>query len=421
MMVSKWLMKDYEWQISKTYLISRRKDKFISLTAILSIIAIALGVAALIIVMSVMNGFRAELVDKILGYHGHVIIQGYEGEIKNFKPLQEDLHQIEGVQSVTAYSENQVIAMKNGRAWGGIVRGLPDQLFLDNQLRVASIKSGDITTAVDEGGVVIGYQLARRLGLTAGSDLTIVSPTPVDTPFGSTLRTLQFPVVAVVELGVYQFDEVFIAMPLSLAQPFFKLGDHISHMEIFLNDPDQISQAIDPIRNIVGKQAYASPWTEFNQALVGALQTERVAMFMILSLIILVAVFNISSSLFMLVKDKSGDIAILKTIGMSQRAVARIFVTMGMLVGTIGVVSGCLLAGIIIYYLEGIKRGIEALLGLDLWDPSVRFISEMRAEVNLSEVALTIAIALILSWGAALIPARRASKIDPIDILRYEK
>lgn len=414
------LARGYESLIVWRYVSSRKVDGFISLTAILSTTAIALSVGALIVVMSVMNGYRVSLVDKILGYHGHILIQGYGNGLSDYDALVKDLEALDSATRITPFTESQVMVTRDGRAWAGLVRGLPETLFQSDTLPVESVLSGSTEAALELEGVVLGYQLARKLGVGAGGTITIVSPKPVDTPFGSTLRFLEFPVAAVVEIGVYQFDESFIGMPLSVAQRFFRMPGQVSNIEVFIEDPERVETVIGDFETAVDGRAYVTSWRSFNQALVGALQTERVAMFLVLSLFILVAVFNVASSLYMLVKDKAGDIAILRTMGVSKPGIRRIFVTVGLFVGLAGILAGSLLAALIIWQLDTIKSGIENLLGLNLWDPSVRFITEMQAIVDPGEVQLTIGIAVLLTFLATLLPAARAAKLDPVDVLRSE-
>lgn len=414
------LARGYEWSVAMRYMLARKRDRVISVTAVLSVTAIALGVTALIVVMAVMNGFRAELMDKILGYHGHILIQGYGGQLSGYERIMEDLKDRDDIVKMMPFSENQVMVTNEGDAWGAIVRGLPDDYFNAEKMGIVGVKAGTLEAAPEEGGLVLGYQLANRLRVTAGDRVTIVSPKSVATPFGSTLRYLSYPVVAVVEIGVYQFDESFIGMPLEEAQRFFRLEDTVANIEILLKDADAVDSVGPEIAAVVGERAYVRTWRSLNQSLVGALQTERVMMFLIVGLIILVAVFNISSSLFMLVKDKSPDIAILRTIGATQASIKRIFVTIGLFVGSAGIVSGGLLSWLIIANIEAIKSFIETAFGLQVWDPAVRFITNLRAEVNIVEAGLTIGLALVLSFAATIIPARRAAKIDPVEVLRYE-
>ncbi|MCJ9428745.1 lipoprotein-releasing ABC transporter permease subunit [Kordiimonas marina] len=410
----------YEWAVARRYLLSRNRDVFISVTTFLSVLAIALGVTALIVVMSVMNGFRADLMDKILSYHGHILVGGYGGKIHDYEKLLSDLKGTDGVVKIMPFTENQVMAMNGPEARGALVRGIPDEFFNKEKLNVTKVLAGNLENAIKERGLVLGSQLAKNLGVGVGDTITIVSPQSISTPFGSTLRYLAYPVSAVVDLGIYQFNEVFIGMPLEESQRFFRLGDTVSNIEIFLNQPDAVDDVGPKVANIVGRRAYVRSWRSFNTALVSALQTERVVMFLVVGLVILVAVFNISSNLFMMVKDKAPDIAILRTVGASEASIRRIFITVGLVVGLMGIVVGCGLSALIIHNLQAIKEGIEHLFHFNAWDPSVRFVTTMTAKVDWFEVGLTIGIAVVLSFLAAVLPAWRAAKLDPVEILRYE-
>ncbi|MEX0299968.1 MAG: lipoprotein-releasing ABC transporter permease subunit [Kordiimonas sp.] len=410
----------FEWGVARRYLLRPPSDGFISLNTILSVVAIALGVTALISVMSIMNGFRAGLMESILGHQGHAVVYGYNGQILNYRAITKNLSQVDGVVKVRPYVEAQVMATKDGRSHGAIVRGLPTEHLNAGGMADVTILNGSLQNIEEEGGLVIGYALARRLGVTVGDDLTIVSPNTISTPFGSSLRYLAYPIHAVVEIGLIQFDESFIGMPLSEAQRFFRTSDSVSNIEVFLDDPERIDQALPIFQELVARDAVVRGWRSFNPALIGALQTERVAMFMILSLIILVAVFNVSSSLVMMVKEKSGDIAILRTMGATQKSVRRIFLIVGLSVGFTGIVAGGILSSLIINYIEEIKNFVEWATGMTMWDPSTRWISEIRADVNPTEVVMTIGVAILLSFLATIVPAVRASKLDPVAILRHE-
>ncbi len=410
----------FEAVVARRYLRRPGAKGAVSLNAALPTVAVAIGVFVLIFVMAIMNGYRVNLLDKILGYHGHVLVQGFNGGIEGYQPLTEELAQVDGVVSAMPFTEAQVMLTHRGRAWGALVRGLPTEFFDPKKLNVNKVISGDLNSAPELDGVVLGSELARNLGVTVGDDVTIISPKTVSTPFGSTLRYLAYPVAAVVEIGVFQFDESFVGMPLAEAQRFFRLGNTVTNIEFFLEDADTIDRVAPEMQAIAGNRAFVRSWRSFNAALFGILQSERVMMFIVLSLIVLVAVFNVGSSLFMLVKDRRADIAVLRTMGATNKSIRRIYILVGLFIGVLGIVLGCLLAALAIHFLDELKIGVEFLLGINVWDPSVRFLSEMSAIVDWYETSLTIVLTLVLTFIATILPARRAAKLDPVEVLRYE-
>lgn len=414
------MISSFEWMVAKRYLSSKGRDSFISVTAILSAVAIALGVMAIIAVMSVLNGFRAELIDKILGYQGHVLVQGYGGRLENYQEIMKDLEVVPNIKKITPFVESQTMVTFNGNGTGVVVRGLPESDFLNENLPIRAVRAGALKDAVEQNGLIIGYELARKLRIKVGDTITLFSPKEVSTPFGSNIRSLGYPVVAIIEIGIYQYDEAFVGMPMQEAQMFFSMGDAVTTIEYFLDDPESVDDVVVQFYDIVGERAHVNHWKLFNNALVGAMQVERIAMFLVLSIIILVAVFNVGSSLYMLVKDKSGDIAILRTMGAGRRSIRRIFIIVGMFVGALGTLIGTICGFLIVIYIEPIKNAVEWLLDANLWDPEVRFITSLRAEVDPWELGITIVVALLMSFLATIPPAMRASKLDPVEVLRHE-
>ncbi len=414
------LSKSFEAAVARRYLRKPGAKGPISLNAVLPTVAVSIGVFVLIFVMAIMNGYRVNLLDKILGYHGHVLVQGFNGEIEDYATLTDELSAVPGVISAMPFTEAQVMLTHRGRAWGGLVRGLPDEFFDEKKLNINSVESGALEVALELGGVVLGVELARNLGIAVGDQVTIISPRTVSTPFGSTLRYLAFPVVAIVEIGVFQFDESFVGMPLAEAQRFFRLGDTVTNIEFFLDDPERIDALAPQMQEIAGTRAFVRSWKSFNSALFGILQSERVMMFIVLSLIVLVAVFNVGSSLFMLVKDRRADIAVLRTMGATNGSIRRIYIYVGLFIGVLGIVVGAVLAAVAIYFLDELKTAVEFLLGINVWDPSVRFLTEMNAIVDWNETLLTVLLTMALTFLATILPARKAAKLDPVEVLRYE-
>lgn len=414
------LAKGFETAVARRYLRKPGTKGLISLNAVLPTVAVAIGVFVLIFVMAIMNGYRVNLLDKILGYHGHVLVQGFNGEIQDYAALTDELSVVNGVVSAMPFTEAQVMLTHRGRAWGGLVRGLPNEYFDEKKLNINQVESGALEVAPELGGVVLGVELARNLGIAIGDEVTIISPRTVSTPFGSTLRYLAFPVVAIVEIGVFQFDESFVGMPLADAQRFFRLGDTVTNIEFFLEDPEQIDRVAPEMQDIAGSRGFVRSWKSFNSALFGILQSERVMMFIVLSLIVLVAVFNVGSSLFMLVKDRRADIAVLRTMGATNGSIKRIYIYVGLFIGVLGVVIGSILAALAIYFLDELKTAVEFLLGINVWDPSVRFLTEMNAIVDWNETLLTILLTMGLTFLATILPARKAARLDPVEVLRYE-
>ncbi|AQT42631.1 lipoprotein-releasing ABC transporter permease subunit [Bartonella sp. W8122] len=419
--VSRLRFSSYEWMIAFRYMLPNRKQMFTSVISIISLIGIMLGVFALIVVMAVMNGFRTELLDRILGMNGHLVIQAIDSDFTDYNTLIPRIEGVDGVKFALPVIEGQ--AMAQGEAAGGtgaLVRGLRKQ-DLDKLTTVTkNIKSGSLDDFDKQDGVAIGSGMAEKLGLSVGSDIRIVTPDGDVTPFGVTPRVKAYKVAAIFTVGMSEYDTIFVFMPLKEAQAFFNLGNKVQSLEIFLNDPDAVDKISPEIEKAVGRQVYSIDWRSRNQAFFSALQVERNVMFFILSLIVLVAALNIISGLIMLVKDKGHDIAILRTMGAKQSAVMRIFIMTGMVIGVIGTVLGLLLGVLTCENIGHIQDFISWLFNVDVFNPQLYFLTKLPARLEWGQTLIVVFMALFLSFLATLIPAWRAAKLDPVQALRYE-
>lgn len=410
----------FEWSVARRYLAHPRGDGFVSLTAIFSIIAFLLGVFLLIVVMAVMNGFREDLLDRILGLNGHLAVTGYAGELYDYDRLADEIGQMDGIVSVTPLVEGQALATNAGRAGGAVVRGVaPDRLR-----RHAEINEGLIGGSLDDfegyDAVAIGEGLARSLGVAVGDQITLIAPKGTVTPFGTAPRMQSFRVVAVFEVGVYTYDNVFVFMPLEQAQIYFKLKDAVTGLEIFVTDPEEIDRYKRPIQTLIEDYGVVTDWRQVNSSLFTALIVERNVMFMILTLIILVAAFSVISPLIMLVKNKARDIAILRSMGASRRSIMRIFMIVGSSIGIVGTLAGFVLALLFVDNITAIQHFLEYVTGTTLWDPEIRFLTTMPARLRWSETILTGVIAMVFAFLATLPPAYKAASLDPVTVLRNE-
>ena len=412
------ILSPFEWTIAKRYMLPGRGEAVIALVASISIGVVMLSVAMLVIVMSVMNGFRAELIDKITGLNGHAIIQGYNNRIENWEQVLAEVRKTEGVVRASPLIEQPLLVTFNGRVEAVAVRGNTPE---DIRRLAPNVMIGDLASLQpNESNVAIGSRLAANLGARLGDVITIINPLGRATPFGTVPRQVGYTVTAIFEVGVYDYDETFVIMPIPNAQTLLLAGDSIQMIEVKTVDADRVGEILAPLTRKLQGRAVVSDWKTINESLFEALQVERVAMFFALSIIVLVAAFNILSSLVMLVRSKTRDIAILRTMGATRKSLLKIFVTTGSVIGTIGTLAGLLLGFIVLLFRQPIVRMIEILTGQNLWDPSIRFLTELPAKTDPFEVLLICVMAMGLSFLATLYPAYRAAGTDPVQVLRYE-
>ena len=412
------ILSPFEWTIAKRYMLPGRGEAVIALVAGISIGVVMLSVAMLVIVMSVMNGFRAELIDKITGLNGHAIIQAYGGRLENWEQVLEDVRETPEVVRATPLIEQPLLATFNGRVEAVILRGNTPE---DIGRLSTNVLMGDISTLrPGASNVAIGSRLANNLGARVGDVITVINPQGRATPFGTVPRQVGYTITAIFEVGVYDYDETFIVMPIPDAQTLLLMGDSIGMIEVTTTDPDRVGEFLAPLARRLQGQAVVTDWKTINLSLFEALQVERVAMAFALGVIVLVAAFNILSSLVMLVRSKTRDIAILRTMGATRKSLLKIFVTTGSAIGILGTLAGLLLGFLILLFRQPIVKLIEMMSGRNLWDPEIRFLTELPAKTDPIEVLLICAMAMGLSFLATLYPSYRAASTDPVQVLRYE-
>ena len=410
----------FELTVALRYLKSRRQEGFISVTAGFSLVGICLGVGALIIVMSVMNGFRHELITQILGFKGHVTIAAPAGGFSGYGDLVTDVAAHPDVTLAAPVIEGQVLASSRHAHAGVIVRGLT----ADDLAAKPLIAGNMIAGSIGHHGIIAGSRLMRRLGLKLGDSMTLLSPRGLPTALGTMPRSVSWPVTGVFEVGMYEFDSGIVFVPFDMAQTYFRLEDRVTEIEVMVAHPEEPAATAAEVRRIVAETG--SPgvvvvdWQQTNRHLYGALQVERDVMFLILTLIILVAAFNIISSLILLVKDKNGDIAIMRTMGATRGSVMRIFLLTGSAIGVAGTLAGAVIGVLFCLHIEEIRQLIQTLIGLELFPAEVYFLSRLPARLDWPEVVTISLMALCLAFLASLYPAWRAARIEPADALRYE-
>jgi len=410
----------FERMVAARYLRARRKEGFVSVIAGFSFVGIALGVATLIIVMAVMNGFRADIMDRILGVNGHIEVLGITESITDFDAKAAQIKAIPGVISVTPTVQGQVLASTEANIGGAVVRAIRHEDIMKMTWVADHIIDGSLAPFITGEGILIGSRMADRFNVKAGGEITLISPKGNVTAFGTMVRSSTFPVAGVFNIGMSEYDSGVIFMPLALGQLYFKYPDSVTSMEVRVDNPDNARFIAKDVEKIVGPQIRVFSWEQTNGPFFNALQVERNVMFLILTLIIIVAAFNIISGLIMLVKDKGRDIAILRTMGASRGMIMRIFFIAGASIGGIGTLLGFGLGVVVCENIESIRQFLSRVVGTELFSPEIYYLTQMPAKMDWNETLLVLAMSLALSFAATLYPSWRAARTDPVEALRYE-
>ena len=409
----------FERMVAFRYLRARRQEGFISVIAIFSLLGIALGVATLIIVMAVMNGFRAELLGRILGFNGDINVYAAQGSLGDYGALAQKVRGLPGVTAAYPLVEGQVMATAKAGAAGALVRGMREQDVAAQPLLAQHVDAPAMARFKDD-GVLVGSRLAFRLGLKAGDSITLLSPQGTATAFGTVPRIKTYTIAGTFNVGMYEFDSSVIFVPLQAAQTFFNLPNAVSSLEVMVADPDQVGAFSREIAGALGPDIRVFDWQQSNLSFFNAVEVERNVMFLILTLIIVVAAFNIISSMIMLVKEKGRDIAILRTMGATRGMILRIFMLSGASVGIVGTVAGFILGVAFADNIEAIRQFVQSIIGTNLFAAEIYFLTQIPARIDPNEVALVLAIAFGLSFLATIYPSWRAARLDPVEALRYE-
>jgi len=410
----------FEWMLALRYLRARRKEGFISVIAGFSFIGIMLGVATLIIVLSVMNGFRSELFDKILGLNGHVVIHSMTGRFTDFEDVATRLRKVEGIKRVMPLIEGQAMVSTTTLASGALIRGLSEKSLKSLSAISENVRFGSLDNFDDGKGIAMGTRLANQLRVKVGDKVTLVSPRGASTPFGTAPRVKRYNLSAIFEMGMSEYDNTIIFMPLKEAQRYFNQKKAVSVLEVVIYHPDKVGELRPAILQAGGPSIYVTDWRQRNASFFSALQVERNVMFLILTLIVLVAALNIISGLIMLVKDKSSDIAILRTMGATRGTIMRVFFITGASIGVVGTLAGLFLGILVCLNIETIRQFVSFLTSTNLFSPELYYLSQLPAEIDTNEVTTVVLMALTLSIIATLYPSWRASRLDPVEALRYE-
>jgi lipoprotein-releasing system permease protein len=410
----------FEWMLSGRYLRARRREGFISVIAGFSFLGIMLGVATLIIVMAVMNGFRQELLNKILGLNGHLLIQPLDSPLTDWEQVAARISQVPGIKLAAPIVEGQALASSPFNASGVLVRGIRAADLAKLGSIANNIKQGSLAGFDDGAGVAIGRRLADQLSLRAGDSITLVAPRGAVTPMGTTPRIKPYKIAAVFEIGMSEYDAAFVFMPLREAQAYFNRRGDVTAIEVYTTDPDHIDRFRKLVTDAANRPIFMIDWRQRNATFFNALQVERNVMFLILTLIVLVAALNIISGLIMLVKDKGQDIAILRTMGATQGAIMRIFLITGASIGVVGTLVGFGVGTIVCLNIESIRQFLSWLTSTELFSPELYFLSRLPADMDGGETTAVVVMALALSLIATLYPSWRAARLDPVEALRYE-
>lgn len=409
----------FEWMLAGRYLRTRRREGFVSVIALFSFLGIMLGVATLIIVLSVMNGFRRELLDKIVGINGHIFVSAVERPLTDYGEVSDRLSKLYGIKRAIPLVEGQAFASSPSGGSGVLVRGVRGEDIARIPAIADNVRQGTIQNFESSGGVAVGRRVAEGLGLQAGDSITLISPRGAQTPFGMTPRIKTYPITAVFEIGMSEFDATFVYMPMQEAQAYFNKDGDVTVIEVFLDDADKVDDARSAIEQAAERPVVMSDWRQRNKTFFSALEVERNVMFLILTLIVLVAALNIVSGLIMLVKDKSSDIAILRTMGATRGAIMRIFLVTGASIGIVGTLAGFGLGLAFSLNVESIRQVLAKVTGANLFPAELYFLSRLPAEVDGSEVVTVVALAMALSLLATLYPSWKAARLDPVQALRY--